>query len=58
MRKQYKKKRRSCALCKPHKRGICHRWEDNERQELEIWERIKRKIVDSGSVSQLAEEGV
>ena len=26
MRKQYKKKKRSCALCKPHKMKWANRW--------------------------------
>lgn len=26
MRKRMKNKKRSCALCKPHKRGISNRW--------------------------------
>lgn len=26
MRKRYKSKRRSCGLCKPHKRGWLTRW--------------------------------
>jgi hypothetical protein len=26
MRKRYKKKLRSCRLCKPHKRGLDKRW--------------------------------
>jgi hypothetical protein len=26
MRKRYKKKLRSCGLCKPHKRGVAMRW--------------------------------
>lgn len=31
MRKQYKKKKRSCGMCKPHKRGITNRWKVSER---------------------------
>jgi len=30
MRKNYKKKRRSCALCKPHKVGWDKRWTPKE----------------------------
>lgn len=26
MRKRYRDKRRSCGLCKPHKRGMASRW--------------------------------
>lgn len=31
MRKQRKTKRRSCGLCKPHKRGWENRWKPRER---------------------------
>jgi hypothetical protein len=31
MRKQYKHKRRSCALCKPHKMGWTKRWKAKEQ---------------------------
>ncbi len=31
MRKQSKNKRRSCALCKPHKRGFENRWKPKAR---------------------------
>jgi hypothetical protein len=34
MRKQFKDKARSCALCKPHKRGRDHRWKPQQRQAL------------------------
>ena len=30
MRKQYKRKRRSCGICKPGKRGISKRWSPRE----------------------------
>jgi hypothetical protein len=30
MRKNYKRKRRSCALCKPHKVGCDKRWKVKE----------------------------
>ncbi len=35
MRKQFKIKRRSCALCKPHKRGWAARWPARQRQALQ-----------------------
>ena len=38
MRKNYKRKRRSCALCKPHKVGWDKRWKPKEaarRMEME-----------------------
>ena len=31
MRKQYKKKLKSCALCKPHKMGWANRWKPKEQ---------------------------
>lgn len=31
MRKQLKNKRRSCALCKPHKTGHSNRWKPKEK---------------------------
>jgi hypothetical protein len=30
MRKAYKNKRRSCALCKPHKRRAANRWKPKD----------------------------
>ena len=39
MRKRYKKKRRSCALCKPGKRGISKRWSPREEMLLKRFER-------------------
>ncbi|MDH4084693.1 MAG: hypothetical protein OEV99_14620 [Nitrospira sp.] len=32
MRKAYKQKRRSCALCKPHKAGWAKRWKPKEAE--------------------------
>lgn len=32
MRKQLKRKARSCALCKPYKVGWANRWRPQERQ--------------------------
>jgi len=34
MRKQYKIKRRSCGLCKPHKKGWDKRWKHKDRQKM------------------------
>jgi len=34
MRKQYKTKNRSCGLCKPHKRGMAHRWKPRDQQAM------------------------
>lgn len=51
MRKQYKRKKRSCALCKPHKTGGEKRWHisdqrrgaaaaQQEQQEVGLPERV------------------
>ena len=34
MRKQYKTKKRSCGLCKPHKRGWINRWSAKDKRDL------------------------
>lgn len=39
MRKRFKKKRRSCGLCKPHKRGLDKRWSAKELFCLKEFER-------------------
>jgi hypothetical protein len=40
-RKRTRKKRRSCALCKPHKmKGGC-RWKPKDQMLLTLWERDK-----------------
>lgn len=31
MRKRYRAKRRSCGLCKPHKRGLTKRWKPRDQ---------------------------
>jgi len=36
MRKAYKRKRRSCALCKPHKVGWSKRWKPKEAERRRI----------------------
>ncbi len=41
MRKRLRRKRRSCALCKPQKRGWESRWSPKETEALE---RAERKI--------------
>ena len=42
MRKRYKNKRKSCALCKPHKRGFAVRWRAREFAEIVRAEREAR----------------
>jgi hypothetical protein len=39
MRKRYRDKNRSCALCKPQKRGWARRWSAREIAALEVSER-------------------
>jgi hypothetical protein len=39
MRKTYKNKRRSCALCKPHKRKHSNRWKPKDAEALRRTER-------------------
>ncbi len=39
MRKRFRHKKRSCGLCKPHKRGRAGRWTAREAQALAIGER-------------------
>ena len=39
MRKRYKLKKRSYALCKPHKMKWENRWKPGERAALEEWEK-------------------
>jgi hypothetical protein len=38
MRKRYKKKKRSCALCKPHKMGGDNRWTPKDEAALAEFE--------------------
>lgn len=42
MRKQTKKKRCSCKLCKPHKMGCANRWKDREQAQLKQVEKLKQ----------------
>jgi hypothetical protein len=41
MRKRNKKKKHSCALCKPWKMGKCGRWKKRELEGLKEFEREK-----------------
>jgi len=36
MRKQYKDKKKSCALCKPWKRGIMKRWKPKDKSKIKL----------------------
>lgn len=40
-RKVYRRKRRTCSLCKPHKRGITPRWTDKDLARLRAFERAR-----------------
>lgn len=42
MRKRLKKKKHSCALCKPHKMGGCNRWKAKDLASLREFENVKR----------------
>jgi len=42
MRKVYKRKRRSCKLCKPHKMGLAPRIEGRALMLLKEFERVRR----------------
>jgi len=46
MRKRLKKKKRSCALCKPHKMRGANRWKAKEFAEIREFEKIKNAFVD------------
>ncbi len=43
MRKQLKRKKRSCALCKPHKVGWEKRWKPRDAERLKRFERCVRR---------------
>lgn len=43
MRKMYRKKRRSCSLCKPDKTGHAKRWTNRQRMELKEFDREARR---------------
>jgi hypothetical protein len=49
MRKIYKEKRHSCALCKPQKMGHAPRWNNKELEALKRWERERLEDDDSAS---------
>jgi hypothetical protein len=52
MRKCLKKKKRSCGLCKPQKRGLQNRWKAKEYSRLQSAEREMKNaaVVDSDTV--------
>jgi hypothetical protein len=42
MRKMYKRKRRSCGVCKPGKKGITKRWSLKDEHLLREFDRERR----------------
>ena len=56
MRKRYKNKKRTCVLCKPHKRGMSNRWKNKDEQELKMWEKTEKEIEKTENVSEILEE--
>jgi hypothetical protein len=52
MRKRLKLKKRSCAMCKPHKMGCEGRWKPKEKAQLEAFERTMNKHM--GALQELA----
>lgn len=45
-RKRYRKKRRSCGVCKPHKAGIVIRWSGRDFSRLRSFEKAKDRGLD------------
>ena len=41
----YKRKRHSCAMCKPHKMGWADKKKIKERKEIEEFKKQKRQIL-------------
>jgi len=48
MRKQYKKKKKSCAMCKPHKMKKSNRWKIKDLFKLKLFE----KKIKSGNYDE------
>jgi hypothetical protein len=40
-RKVYRRKRRSCGVCKPSKRGLAPRWSDRDLARLKAFEKAR-----------------
>ena len=45
MRKQFKQKLKSCALCKPHKMHWANRWKTKDRAKMKV---MDKEIKDNG----------
>ncbi len=41
MRKMFKNKKHSCALCKPYKTGHQNRWKSKDLEKIKIFEKEK-----------------
>lgn len=59
MRKRYRRKRRSCTLCHPEKRGIEPRWKAKDLERLARWERERRHWLgrQAGKVPAMGDRG-
>lgn len=58
MRKRNKIKKRSCALCKPHKTGHCCRWKEKDSVKLKEFEKNRAKFIRENLLSlKEAQEG-
>lgn len=44
MRKNYKVKKKSCALCKPFKMGWMKRWKYKEAEEIKEFNKLKKEL--------------
>ncbi len=51
MRKHYKNKLHSCALCKPHKTGGGNRWKAKDLALLRMFEKTKRDIYSNSAMA-------
>jgi len=47
MRKMFKIKSHSCALCKPHKTGYQNRWRAKDLEKMKIFEKEKVLIINN-----------
>lgn len=45
MRRRYRKKRRSCGVCKPDKKGLAVRWTNRQLAQLKEFERDRHKYM-------------
>lgn len=57
MRKRYKEKRRSCALCKPNKTGHAKRFTEKELDATNISEKVIHSLQDTDGESLNVADG-